>query len=260
VCVQDFSSPVKKYLVDMFELDPLSSLQITSGRTFNSGEYGLAVTVHNQMRDLEREIFLQSRSLLEKIAVDIRIEILNVTALVCDQLNAYHHQLHDEISGIIAGIAFDRVFDELILDQMNEIGFRDAAYPMLLADARAGRNRDFIRELVCAAFPTVAFQLLTPAERNALPDEHVQDFGQYCMVCFAPIDALDDTVSSAICCGTDNTILCSDCRPGVAEGHRTGRITHEPENPGDPPPPFRLSGNWHVVQNLVRSRAAFNDG
>jgi hypothetical protein len=169
----------------------------------------------------------------------------------------------EAINNFIARNVFDgvvtAVVNEIVANQVNAIGFRDVAYPMLLADARAGVRMPIFRGFVRAFLPITTFQLLRREERDNYPDEDLQNSGQFCMACFKPIDALDPTVASFICCGTDNTIACDACRPGVMESHRLGIMTHHPLEPGGPPPPPRLSGNWHVVQNLIRSRAEFND-
>ena len=175
-----------------------------------------------------------------------------------------YSQLHNafEVGGeahsIEEDLLIEQVFESLverILDeQIAVIGFHDFACSILLADAAAGRNMDvispFVREMVRKTLPAVAFQLISQAERSELTSGHVEQFGDSCSVCFSPYDCLNGEVATVLCCDGAAPV-CGECLPSIRQFHRD-RTPHPGPNGG-----LRLSGNFHVVQNLRRMRSAF---
>lgn len=158
-----------------------------------------------------------------------------ITREAADVLRRQHEEcirITDEVTDIIFDDSvcdlFEPLFETLVATYATERFY--------VREAAAGRNRGFVNELFFAANPDVAARLSFNAD------------GVECFVCLQPVDVLDNTVSTVMCCG-HFSLLCHSCRPSIIASHN------------DNPPPaghvFSESYTHHVTVLVQNLRAVF---
>ena len=82
-------------------------------------------------------------------------------------------------------------------------------------------------EMMCEAFPEVAFHMMNDAEREAFKDTDEDIKGVYCQLCFHPINFLDPEVRTVMCC-RGNFQVCGRCRDAFVQSHEARLAQMQP--------------------------------
>ena len=179
-------------------------------------------TMHKQLRQDVATAIQRLDHAVAYLEGEIAREIVEIFHHLYEECVCLSGQVVDIILNDLVDAAFDPFFETILTTAAHE--------RMLLQEAAAGRNRNFVRELFVAAFP--------------FADPHSHG----CSVCIESVNVLDPGVSTVMCCD-GRGLLCGGCRPGLVRAHENNVIPHA----------FSESFTQHVDEWVGRMRLAFND-